>query len=117
MAWVLVRYTFPGKRVVDAIVDLPFALPTAVSGIALTALFDEHGWIGRWLAPLGIQVAYTPLGMIVALTFIGLPFVVRTLQPALEDLDPEMEEAAASLGANRLQTFCRVILPTSCRRC
>jgi sulfate transport system permease protein len=111
VAWVLVRYTFPGKRVIDAIVDLPFALPTAVSGITLTVLFDEHGWLGRWLVPLGIQVAGTQLGITVALVFIGLPFVVRTLQPALEDLDPEVEEAAASLGANRLQTFFRVILP------
>lgn len=111
VAWVLVRYTFPGKRVVDAIVDLPFALPTAVSGITLTALFDVNGLFGQWLEPLGISVAYTPLGITIALTFIGLPFVVRTLQPALEDLDPEVEEAAASLGANRLQTFFRVILP------
>ena len=93
-------------------VDLPFALPTAVSGIALASLYAASGWIGRWLDPLGIDVAYTRLGVVVALTFIGLPFVVRTLQPALEDLDPEIEEAAASLGAGRLQTFCRVILPT-----
>ena len=112
VAWVLVRYSFPGKRFLDAIVDLPFALPTAVSGIALTVVYDSHGWIGRWLEPLGIKVAYTPLGVVVALTFIGLPFVVRTLQPALADLDPEIEEAAASLGASRLQTFRRVILPT-----
>jgi sulfate transport system permease protein len=111
VAWVLVRYQFPGKKIADAIVDLPFAMPTAVSGIALTALYAETGWLGRWLAPLGVQVAYTPLGVVVALTFIGLPFVVRTLQPALEDLDPELEEAAASLGANRWQTFWRVILP------
>jgi sulfate/thiosulfate transport system permease protein len=111
VAWVLVRYTFPGKRFLDAIVDLPFALPTAVSGIALTSLYDQQGWIGRWLSPLGIDVAYTRLGVIVALTFIGLPFVERTLQPALEDLDPEIEEAAASLGAGRLQTFWWVILP------
>jgi sulfate transport system permease protein len=112
VAWVLVRYTFPGKRIVDAMVDLPFALPTAVSGIALTSIYAPHGWIGQWLGGLGINVAYTRLGVVVALTFIGLPFVVRTLQPALEDLDPELEEAAASLGANRLQTFRRVILPS-----
>jgi sulfate transport system permease protein len=111
VAWVLVRYSFPGKRVVDALVDLPFALPTAVSGIALTSIYAPNGWIGQWLGRLGIDVAYTRLGVIVALTFIGLPFVVRTLQPALEDLDPELEEAAASLGANRIQTFRRVILP------
>ena len=111
LAWVLVRYEFPFKRVFDAMVDLPFALPTAVSGITLTALFDTNGLFGRWLAPLGITVAYTPLGITVALVFIGLPFVVRTLQPAFEDLDPEVEEAAASLGANRFQTFFRVILP------
>jgi sulfate transport system permease protein len=112
VAWVLVRYSFPGKRVVDALVDLPFALPTAVSGIALTSIYAPNGWIGQWLGRLGIDVAYTRLGVIVALTFIGLPFVVRTLQPALEDLDPELEEAAASLGANRIQTFRRVILPS-----
>lgn len=111
VAWVLVRYSFPGKKIVDAIVDLPFALPTAVSGIALTSLYATNGWIGRWLHPLGIDVAYTRLGVVVALTFIGLPFVVRTLQPALADLDPEIEEAAASLGAGRIQTFYRVILP------
>lgn len=112
VAWVLVRYTFPGKRLLDAMVDLPFALPTAVSGIALTALYNSNGWIGRWLHPLGIEVAQARLGVVVALVFIGLPFVVRTLQPALEDLDSEVEEAAASLGAGRLQTFWRVILPT-----
>jgi sulfate/thiosulfate transport system permease protein len=112
VAWILVRYTFPGRKLVDALVDMPFALPTAVSGIALTAIYAPNGWIGRWLEPLGIQVAYCPLGVVVALTFIGLPFVVRTLQPALEDLDPEIEEAAASLGASRLQTFIRVIFPT-----
>lgn len=112
VAWVLVRYTFPGKRLVDAIVDLPFALPTAVSGIALTAVYAESGWIGRWLVPLGVDVAYTRLGVMVALTFIGLPFIVRTLQPALEDLDPEIEEAAASLGAGRWQAFWRVIVPS-----
>jgi sulfate/thiosulfate transport system permease protein len=112
VAWVLVRYRFPGKRLLDAMVDLPFALPTAVSGIALTSLYNPNGWIGRWLHPLGIDVAYTRLGVIVAITFIGLPFVVRTVQPALEDLDAEVEEAAASLGAGRLQTFWRVLLPT-----
>lgn len=110
-AWVLVRYTFPGKRIVDALVDLPFALPTAVAGIALTAIFAGNGWIGSWLEPLGIKVAFTPLGVVVALTFIGLPFVVRTVQPVLEDLEAETEEAAASLGANRWQTFSRIILP------
>ncbi len=111
VAWVLVRYRFPGKRLVDALVDLPFALPTAVAGIALASVYAPNGWIGRWLAPLGIQVAFTPLGVLVALTFIGLPFVVRTVQPVLEDLEREVEEAAASLGASRLQTFVRVILP------
>jgi sulfate transport system permease protein len=111
LAWVLVRYRFPGRRFVDALVDLPFGLPTAVAGIALTAIYSTNGWIGRHLAPLHIQVAFTQLGVVVALTFIGLPFVVRTLQPVLEDLDPEVEEAAASLGARRLQTLWRVILP------
>ncbi len=111
VAWVLVRYRFPGRKILDAMVDLPFALPTAVSGIALASLYAPTGWIGRYLEPLGIQVAYTRLGIVVALTFIGLPFVVRTLQPAMEDLDAELEEAAASLGANRWQTFRRVILP------
>lgn len=111
VAWVLVRYRFPGRRILDAMVDLPFALPTAVSGIALTSLYDANGWIGRFLAPFGISVVSTWLGVVVALTFIGLPFVVRTLQPALEDLDVDMEEAAASLGANRLQTFWHVVLP------
>jgi len=111
VAWVLVRYPFPGKRVVDALVDLPFALPTAVAGITLTALFSKHGWVGSLLEALGIQVAYTPLGVVVALTFIGLPFVVRTLQPVLQDIDPEVEEAAASLGAGRMQTFLRVLFP------
>ena len=111
VAWVLVRYEFPGKRLVDALVDLPFALPTAVAGIALTAIYAENGWIGRWLVPLGIKVAFTPLGVLVAMTFIGLPFVVRTVQPVLEDVERELEEAAASLGANRLQTFLRVLLP------
>ena len=111
VAWVLVRYKFFGKKVVDALVDLPFALPTAVAGIALTALYAPNGWIGKLLVPLGIKVAYTPLGIFIALTFIGLPFVVRTVQPVLEDLEAELEEAAASLGANRWQTFRRVILP------
>jgi sulfate transport system permease protein len=111
VAWVLVRYEFPFKRVVDALVDLPFALPTAVAGIALTALYAANGWIGQYLAMLGIKVSYTPLGVFVALTFIGLPFVVRTVQPVLEDLQKEIEEAAATLGATRAQTFTRVILP------
>ena len=111
VAWVLVRYQFWGKRFVDALVDLPFALPTAVAGIALTAVYAPHGWIGQWLQPLGIQVAFTRFGVFVALTFIGLPFIVRTVQPVLEDLDPEIEEAAASLGANRWQAFWRVTLP------
>jgi len=110
-AWVLVRYTFPGKRVVDALVDLPFALPTAVSGIALTTLYSKNGWIGQYLEPLGIKAAFSPLGVGIALTFIGLPFVVRTLQPAIADIHHELEEAAASLGASRWQTFARVILP------
>ena len=112
VAWVLVRYTFPGKKIVDALVDLPFALPTAVAGITLTNLYAETGWIGRHLVPLGIPVAFTPLGVLVALTFIGLPFVVRTVQPVLEDLDPQVEEAAVSLGATRWQTFRQVILPS-----
>jgi len=111
VAWVLVRYRFPGRRVVDALVDLPFALPTAVSGIALCAVYAKTGWIGRYLEPLGIQAAFSPLGVTIALTFIGLPFVVRTLQPALLDLGPELEEAAATLGASRLSTVRRVILP------
>jgi sulfate/thiosulfate transport system permease protein len=111
VAWVLVRYEFPFKRVVDALVDLPFALPTAVAGIALTALYAANGWIGQYLALVGIKVSYTPLGVFVALTFIGLPFVVRTVQPVLEDLQKELEEAAATLGATRAQTFSRVILP------
>ena len=110
-AWVLVRYRFPGKRIVDALVDLPFALPTAVAGIALTAIYSGNGWLGQWLEPLGFKVAFTPLGILVALTFIGLPFVVRTVQPVLEDLDTELEEAAASLGADRWQTFWWVVLP------
>jgi sulfate transport system permease protein len=111
VAWVLERYPFPGRRFVDAMVDLPFALPTAVAGIALVTIYSGNGWVGRFLEPMGIKVAYTPLGIIVALTFIGLPFVVRTVQPVLADLDAEVEEAAASLGAGRLQTFRRVILP------
>jgi sulfate transport system permease protein len=111
VAWVLVRYRFPGHRLVDALVDLPFALPTAVAGITLTTLYAETGWLGKPLAAAGVRVAFTPLGVAVALTFIGLPFVVRTLQPVLESLDPEVEEAAASLGAGRAQTFFRVILP------
>lgn len=111
-AWVLVNYQFPGKKIVDALVDLPFALPTAVAGIALTAVYAGNGWIGSLLEPYGIKVAFTPIGVVIALTFIGLPFVVRTVQPVLEDLEAETEEAAASLGANRLQTFSKVILPT-----
>ena len=111
VAWVLERYSFPGRRLVDALVDLPFALPTAVAGISLATLYAKNGWIGRWLEPLGIEVAYTPLGVVVALTFIGLPFVVRTVQPVLADIDPEVEEAAASLGAGRWQTVRRVIFP------
>jgi sulfate/thiosulfate transport system permease protein len=111
VAWVLVRYRFPGLRLVDGLVDLPFALPTAVAGICLTTLYSANGWVGRHLEPHGIKVAYTPLGVMVALTFIGVPFVVRTVQPVLQDLDTEVEEAAASLGANRWQTFRQVILP------
>jgi len=111
VAWVLVRYRFPGRGVVDALVDLPFALPTAVAGITLTALLAKNGWIGSLLEPLGIAVAYTPLGVTVALVFIGIPFVVRTVQPVLQDLEPELEEAAASLGATRLDTFRRVLFP------
>jgi sulfate transport system permease protein len=112
VAWVLVRYRFPGRRVVDAMVDLPFALPTAVAGIALTTLYASNGWIGRYLDPLGIKISYTWLGITVALIFIGLPFVVRTVQPVLDDLEVEVEEAAASLGAQRWQTFTRVVVPT-----
>lgn len=111
LAWALVRYSFPGKKLVDALVDLPFALPTAVAGIALTALYARNGWLGQYLEQLGIKVAFTPLGVLVALVFIGLPFVVRTVQPILEDLDTELEEAAASLGAQRWQTFRHVTLP------
>ena len=110
-AWVLVRYRFPGKRIVDALVDLPFALPTAATGITLTAVYAGNGWIGRHLEPLGIKIAFTPLGVVIALTFIGLPFVVRTVQPVLQDLEAELEEAAASLGGSRWQIFARVILP------
>jgi len=111
VAWVLVRYHFPGKKILDALVDLPFALPTAVAGIALTALYAPNGWIGQYFAALDIKIAYTPVGITLALVFIGLPFVVRTVQPVLEDLEKELEEAAASLGADRWQTFCRVIFP------
>jgi len=110
-AWVLVRYRLPGKRLVDALVDLPFALPTAVAGITLATLYSPNGWLGRWLEPHGIKVAYSPLGVLVAMTFIGLPFVARTVQPVIEDLERELEEAAACLGANRSQTFRLVILP------
>jgi sulfate transport system permease protein len=111
VAWVLVRYTFPGKRIVDALVDLPFALPTAVAGITLATLYAPRGWLGQYFSEYGIKVAYTPLGIVVALTFIGLPFVVRTVQPVLADVESEVEEAAASLGAGRLDVFRRVIFP------
>jgi sulfate transport system permease protein len=111
VAWVLVRYKFPGRRLLDSMVDLPFALPTAVAGIALTTIYASHGWIGQYLERIGIKGAYSPFGVVIALTFIGLPFVVRTVQPVLEDLDEDTEEAAASLGASRWQTFRRVILP------
>lgn len=111
VAWVLVRYRFPGQRVVSALVDLPFALPTAVAGIALTALYAPNGWVGQYLTPLGIKVAFTPLGITLALMFVGLPFIVRAVEPVLGDLGREVEEAAATLGATRWQTFCRVILP------
>jgi sulfate/thiosulfate transport system permease protein len=112
IAWTLVRYRFPGRRIIDAIIDLPFALPTAVSGIALATVFGPQGWIGQWLEPLGIKVAYTWVGVVVALTLIGLPFVVRSVQPALEEVDASLEEAAESLGAGRWTVFRRVILPT-----
>lgn len=112
VAWVLVRYEFPGKRLFDAMIDLPFALPTAVAGIALTALYAGNGWIGQWLEPLGIQIAFTPVGIIIALLFIGLPFVVRTVEPVLRDTEKELEEASASLGANRWQTIRLVLLPS-----
>jgi sulfate transport system permease protein len=111
VAWVLVRYQFPGKRIVDALVDLPFALPTAVAGIALTQIYSVNGWIGKLVEPLGLKIAYTPLGIIIALTFIGLPFVVRTVQPILQELDKEVEEAAVSLGARRFKIFIRIIFP------
>ena len=111
LAWVLVRYEFPGRRFLDAAVDLPFALPTAVAGISLAAIYAPNGWIGAWLAPLGVKVAYTPLGVMVALVFIGLPFVVRTVQPVLEEANSDIEEAAALLGASRWRTITRVILP------
>ncbi len=113
VAWVLVRYDFFGKKFLDALVDLPFALPTAVAGITLAALYSPDGWLGKWLAPFGIPIANTALGVFVALTFVGLPFMVRTVQPVLDELDPELEEAAASLGANRWQVFWRVLLPMS----
>ena len=111
LAWALVRYEFPGKKIVDTLVDLPFALPTAVAGIALTAIYAKNGWIGQYLEPLGLKIAFTPTGIMIALIFIGLPFVVRTVQPVLEDLDKEIEEAAASLGANRAQAVFKVVLP------
>ena len=112
LAWVLVRYKFPGRRIIDAMVDFPFALPTAVAGLTLANLFAANGWLGKFLVPLGIKGAYSPLGVVIALTFVGLPFVVRTLQPVLENLDAEVEEAAATLGAGRMRTFATVIAPT-----
>lgn len=111
VAWVLARYSFPGKKIVDALIDLPFAIPTAVAGICLTAIYSPNSWLGHWFLGMGIKTAFSPLGIIIALTFVGLPFVVRSVQPVLEDLDLETEEAAASLGANRWQTFTRVVLP------
>jgi len=111
VAWVLVRYRFPGRKLVDSLVDLPFALPTAVAGITLATVYSANGWLGKYLEPLGIKVAFTPLGIMVAMVFIGLPFVVRTVQPVLEELEPEIEEAAACLGANRWQTIARILLP------
>ena len=112
LAWVLVRYEFFGKRVIDALVDFPFALPTAVAGLTLANLFDKNGWLGQWLVPLGIQGAFTPLGVVIALTFVGMPFAVRTLQPVLENLEREVEEVAATLGASRIRTFFSIIAPT-----
>lgn len=112
VAWILVRYSFPGQRIVDSFVDMPFALPTAVAGISLSAIYAQNGWVGQWFAPHGIKIAYAPPGIVIALIFIGLPFVVRTVQPVLEDLDAELEEAAACLGANRWQTFRHVIFPS-----
>jgi sulfate transport system permease protein len=112
LAWVLVRYRFPGKRLMDALVDFPFALPTAVAGLTLANLFAAEGWLGRFLVPLGIQGAYTPLGVVIALTFVGMPFVVRTLQPVLESMERDVEEAAATLGAGRFRTFCCILAPT-----
>lgn len=111
VAWVFVRYSFPGRRVFDAMIDLPFALPTAVAGIALTALYGGQGWVGQWLEPLGLKIAYTPLGIVVALVFVGLPFVVRIVQPVLAEAERELEEASATLGASRLQTITRVVVP------
>ena len=111
LAWVLQRYEFPGRRLVDGLVDLPFALPTAVAGIALTTIYASNGWVGQFLGPLGLKIAYTPLGIIMALTFVGLPFVVRTVQPILRELPLEVEEAAASMGAGRLQVVFRLIFP------
>jgi len=111
VAWVFVRYRFPGRRLFDALIDLPFALPTAVAGIALTALYGGQGWVGRWLEPLGLKIAYAPLGIVVALVFVGLPFVVRIVQPVLAEAEPELEEAAATLGASRWQTLARVVVP------
>ena len=112
IAWILARYRFAGKKVIDAMVDLPFALPTAVAGIALTALYAPDGWIGQFLAPLGIKVAFTPIGILIALLFVGLPFIVRTVEPILQDAEKELEEASLSLGATRWQTFYKVILPS-----
>ncbi len=112
LAWVLVRYHFPGRRLIDAMVDFPFALPTAVAGLTLANLFAANGWLGRWLVPLGIHGAFTPLGVVIALTFVGLPFVVRTLQPVLQNLERDVEEAAATLGAGRLRTFAMIIAPS-----
>ena len=112
LAWVLVRYEFSGKRIIDGLVDLPFALPTAVAGLTLANLFADNGWLGQWLAPLGIHGAFTPLGVVIALTFVGMPFAVRTLQPVLEHLEREVEEAAATLGASRIRTFVSIIAPT-----